>query len=74
MEEELVAIERNQTWELLPKPKDVIPISCKWVYQIKRSTDGSIEKHKACFIAQGYQQYGLEYDETLSLVTKLTTI
>ena len=26
MEEEIVALERNQTWKLVPKPKDVKPI------------------------------------------------
>ena len=29
MEEEFAALERNQTWELVPKPRDVKPISCK---------------------------------------------
>ncbi|GKC55148.1 TIR-NBS resistance protein [Tanacetum coccineum] len=37
MEEKLDALERNQTWELSPKPKDVKPISCKMcLYKIKR--------------------------------------
>jgi hypothetical protein len=29
MEEEFAALEQNQTWELVPKPRDVKPISCK---------------------------------------------
>ncbi|KAK4390043.1 Retrovirus-related Pol polyprotein from transposon RE1 [Sesamum angolense] len=34
MEEELVALERNQTWELVPKRNDVKPISCKSQYEL----------------------------------------
>ena len=51
MEEEIVALERNQTWKLLPKLKDVKPISCKWVFKIKCHIDGSVERYKARSIA-----------------------
>ncbi|CAL8992183.1 unnamed protein product [Prunus brigantina] len=39
MREEITALEQNQTWDLVPKPRDVKPISCKWVYKIKRHYD-----------------------------------
>ena len=53
MEEEIAALERNQTWELVPKPRDVKPISCKWVYKIKHRTNGLSERHKARLVARG---------------------
>lgn len=41
MEEEILALKQNQTWDLVPKPGDVKPITCKWVYKLKIRPDGT---------------------------------
>lgn len=56
METELKALEDNQTWSIVPLPEGKIPIGCKWVYKVKRKSDGSIERYKARIVAKGYTQ------------------
>lgn len=35
MEEELLALKENSTWDIVSCPSNVHPIGCKWVYSIK---------------------------------------
>lgn len=75
MQTEIRALEANRTWEIVDIPEGVIPIGNKWVYRIKRKSDGSIERFKARLVAKGYTQTkGLDYFETFSPVAKITTV
>ena len=56
MEEEIKALNDNQTWDLVPRPNETKPISCKWVYQVKTRPDGSIKRYKARLVARGFSQ------------------
>jgi hypothetical protein len=75
MQAELLALENNSTWTLMPLPLSKKAIGCKWVYKIKRNSDGKIERYKARLVAKGYtQKEGIDYKETFSPVAKLTTV
>jgi len=54
MDEELFALQLNQTWTLTPLSVGQKPIGCKWVYKIKYNSDNSIDRYKVCLVAKGY--------------------
>jgi hypothetical protein len=75
MDEKMAALDVNVTWELVALPKDKKIIGCKWVYKVKHNVDGSVTKYKTRLVAKGYAQtYGIDYEETYNLVTKMTTV
>jgi hypothetical protein len=61
-ETEIKQIRAHKTWKLVPLPPGRKAIKCKWVFKIKRDTDGNITKYKARLCACGYsQKEGIDY-------------
>lgn len=75
MSEEYKSILNNDVWEIVPRPKGKSVVSSKWLFKIKHAADGSIEKHKARFVAWGFsQKEGIDYDETFAPIARYTSV
>ena len=65
----------NETWELVELPNSRNLIGCKWVFKVKHTSDGKVERFKAQLVAKGYaQKYGVDYDKTFSPVVRFSSI
>jgi hypothetical protein len=75
IDEEMVVLDVNATWELVALPKDKKAIGCKWVYKVKHNVNGSVSRYKTKLVTKGYAQtYGINYEVTYIPDAKMTTI
>ena len=71
---ELQGIHRHGTFEKVFCPPDRTPITCRWVYDLKRDSSGKVVKFKARLVVHGYkQQEGIDYNKTFSSTAQLRT-
>ena len=75
MNEELDALHKNNTWDMVDLQPGQSIVGCRWVYKIKTKADGFVERYKACLVAKGFtQEYGIDYVETFAPVARLTSV
>jgi hypothetical protein len=75
MNEELDHIEKNNTWELVLRPRDKNVIGSKWVFKNKMNEKGQVVRNKARLVYKGYAQVeGKDFDENFAPVERLEAI
>ena len=73
--EEMQALKKNGTWEVVDLPNGKNTVGSKWIFTIKYKANGSINRFKARLVAQEFTQtQGFDYEKTFAPVVKLNTI
>ena len=72
---EIKAHVQNGTWELTQLPPGKCAIGSRWVFKIKRTPEGLVDKYKACLVAQGFSQIpGIHYGEVFTSMAHFTVV
>ena len=75
MNEELEKIEKNNTWELVPRPNDKNIIGTKWIFKNKLNENGEVIRNKARLVCKGYaQEESIDFEETFAPVARLEAV
>ena len=56
MQAEVELLENSDTWTFVDRPRDKNVLPGKWVYRVKYSADGQVDKYKARYVAKGLAQ------------------
>jgi len=68
-------IEKNQTLDLIPRPKDKNVIGTKRIFRNKQNENGQVVRNKEILICKGYSQIqGVNFEETFYPVARLEAI
>src|ERR1700678_836163 len=64
MDEEMEALDKNESWDLVELLTRRKPIGRKWVFKKKLNAKGKVEKYKSQLVAKGYSQVeGIDFGE-----------
>jgi len=75
MKEAVHALHTQGTWSLVLLLANKNLVGCKWIFKVKRHSDGFIARNKTRLVARGFnQEPGLDYGEPFSPVVKPTTV
>ena len=75
MKEELDALHKTGTWDLVELLFGKSAIGCKWVYKIKTWPDGTVDCYKDRLVTRGFtQEYEIDYEETFAPMARLSSV
>ena len=75
MKDEMKALDKNATWDLVELPKDRKTVGCKWVYKLKKGFDDTEDRYKVRLVVKVFSQNAdIDFHEIFSPVVKIVSI
>lgn len=75
MKTEFKQLKNKDVWDLVDRTEDMKVISNRWVYDVKRHSEGIIIHYRARLVAGGHKQIeGVDYEEVFSPVVDFSII
>jgi len=75
MEEEMRALNENNTWTLVKRLPNKSVMNNKWVFKVKTDEQGNVIKFKATLVVKGCsQKLGFDYMDTYAPVANIVTL
>lgn len=72
---EIENLRHNKVWDEAILPTNAKAIGSKWVFRVKRDSQGNIVKLKSRLVVKGYRQrYQRDYTETWAGLPRMTTV
>lgn len=73
-DKEMRSIKDMGVWEIVDRPQNSPVVGGRWHFKLKLNPDGSINKHKARYVAKGYTQTeGVDFNETYAPTGRLAS-
>ena len=75
MQEEVISLPENHTFDLVKLPQGKKALRNKWVYRLKTENNGSQLRYKALLVVKGFnQKKDIDFEQNFSLVVKMSSI
>ena len=75
MVDEMSALHKSGSWELVSLPAGKSTVGCRRVYAVKNGPDGQVDRLKARLVDKRYTQiFGLDYSDTSTPVAKIAYV
>ena len=75
MKEEIEKLIRRNTWKVVRKPDGVNIVGSKWVFRLKKDTNGNVTSYRARLVAQGFTQvHRIDFDDTFAPIVRMASI